>query len=338
MRNSLRFCTRHGPVLVISLLAVGGGWWAMRRVPPAQPLLVKGDIGMLMPFETVDRPILIQNRGKRAIAISHVRTCPGVRLPLGFPQAIGPQSTVALIVRVRGSDALVEKTITLETDDTTCPAVDGVIRGEPNLAVPYAVDGITLGKVTAGQTCPRAWQIANACGLGTACHVVTSSPHVEAVIHERNETGNLDVDIQIRENAPRGKLVWYMFATTGVPARPFLVARCNAEIIRGARVSPESAFFGIVPGETVASRTIDIEVLDPQWETVEVEPPREKCLGVKVVKAEPHKYTLQVSLDPREMPETLQAMVAVHNGSGDGLQIPVLAVRATAAASSGATP
>jgi hypothetical protein len=299
----------------------------MRKAPPVQPLLVKSDIGMFLPFGAVDRPILIQNAGKRAVAISNVRTCDGVRLPQGFPKTIPPQSAVALIVCVRGADAPVEKTITLETDDAARPFVDCVIRGEPDLGVPYAVDGITLGKLTAGQVCPRVWQIENACGLGTACHVVASSPHVVPVIREMKETGSFAVDIQISANAPRGKMAWYLFATTGVPARPFLAAECKAEIIRGARLSPENAFFGMVPGETVAARTIDIEVLDSQWETVAVDPPQEKCLSVKVVKTEPRKYHLEVSLDPREMPEALHATVTVHNGRGDGLQIPVLAVR-----------
>ncbi len=338
MRNSARFCTRYWQVLALSLLVAGGGWWAMRKVPPVPPLLVKSDIGLFMPFETVDRPIVIQNCGKRAVAISDVQTCDGVRLPLGFPKAVPPQSAVALIVRVSGSDAPVKKTIILETNDATQPTVDCVIRGEPNLAVPYAIGAVTLGKVTAGQACPRVWRIENTCGSGTACNVVASSPYIVPVIREMKQTGSLDVDLQISAKAPRGKMVWHIFATTGVPARPFLVAECNAEIIRGARVSPENAFFGMVQGETMASRAIDIEVLDAEWETVEVNPPREKCLAVKTVRVEPRRYSLQVFLDPREMPETLHDTVTVHNGRGDCLPIPVMAVRATAAASSGATP
>lgn len=338
MRNSLRLGTRYWWVLALLLLAAGGGWRVLRKVPSPQPLLIKSDIGLFLPFEAVDRPIVIQNCGERAVAISNVRTCDGVRLPLGFPRAVPPRSAVALLVRVRGADAPVEKTITLETDAATQPTVDCLIRGEPNLAVPYAVDSITLGKVTAGQACPRVWKVVNACALGTACHVVASSPHVVPVIREMKETGSFDVDIRISESAPRGKMVWYMFATTGVPARPFLVAECNADIIQGARLRPENAFFGVVPGEAVAVRTLDIEVLDPQWETVEVGPPREKCLGIRLVKVEPRKYRLQVSLDPREMPETLHDSVTVRNGRGDCLTIPVMALRATAAASPTATP
>lgn len=98
---------------------------------------------------------------------------------------------------------------------------------------------------------------------------------------------------------------------------------------RGLRARPENVFFGVVKDEVVVSRSIDLEVLEPGWDTVEVDRPSEECLQGQVVQTGPSKYELRVSLNPEKMPKILDTVLTLRDSSGDSIQIPVIAVQST---------
>ncbi len=295
----------------------------------SKPLVFQSDIGEFVPFEATERAIIIENPGRRVIIINEVRPCCGVFLPYGFPKTIHPQSTAAMVVRVFCLDSPFEKAIKLITDDPVYPIAECVIRGKPDFSAPYAIKTIILGKIVPGQTFPLAWGILKGNGPDLKCSFFSSSKYITAFVQEADQHGSVGVDIRMSKDAPRGKLVAYLFATTGVQARPTFSARLEAEVERGLRARPENVFFGVVKDEAVVSKRIGLEVLEPGWDKVEVDRPSEEYLEAQVVQVGPSKYELRVSLNPEKMPKILNTVLTLHDGSGDSLQVRVIAAQST---------
>lgn len=314
-------------IAVVVLLGIG--LLTTLGTSASKTLIFQSDIGTFVPFRATERPIMIENPGRRLITINEVRPCCGILLPYGFPKTIRPQSTAAMIVCVHGSDSPLEKAITLKTDDPAHSVVKCVIRGNPDHSAPYAPEQIMTGKVVAGQKIASVWKIFKGNGPELACKVVSSSKYITAVVQEADQHGNVEIDIKVSNDAPRGKLAGFLFGTTGVEACPTFAARFVTEIVRGLWPHPENIFFGWVKDKAVVSRSIDLEVIEPGWDTVEVDSPSEECLDTQIIRIGQNKYKFHVSLNPEKMPQILDTVLTLHDRNGDSLQIPVIAAQGT---------
>jgi len=314
---------------IIFAVLLGIGLLTIFGTSVPKTLIFHSDIGTFVPFRATERSIMIENPGRRLITIKEVHTCCGISLPYGFPKTIHPQSTAAMVVRVHGSDSPLEKAITLKTDDPAHSVVKCVIRGNPDYSVPYAPGYVMTGKVVAGQKIASVWKIFKGNGPELACNVFSSSKYITPVVQEIDQHGNVEIGIKVSTDAPRGKLAGFLFGITGVEACPTFTARFETEIARGLWPHPENIFFGRVNDKAVVSRSIDLEVIESGWNTVEVDRPSEECLNTQIIRVGQNKYKLHVSLNPEKMPQILNTVLTLHDHNGDSLQIPVIAAQST---------
>ena len=321
---------RYGWVAIVFVLSFGLVRWAGQRGPSGQFVFADGDIGTFMPWDQIERPVVLKNGGKQTVTIMHVQTCCGVSVPYPYQKVIPPGSTVAVMLRIRTDDGPLEKEITFETDHPTFPLVVCELTGRPDPSVPSANRG-GLWRVTEpvapGQVLPAAYKILKGEGADLACTAVTSSPYVAATAPTTDEKGDVSFGLRISPDAPRGELTAFLFVTTGRRERLTLTVQLVTEVERGVRVSPQEAFFDVVRDNGPLTRTIEVEVVEPAWSKVLVETPEESCLDAKVRMTDEGKYELEVTLSGAEMPDVLNGVIVIHDGQGDRLEIPVLAMK-----------
>ena len=322
--------SKYGWVAIVLIVSFGLARWAANQGSAGQVVFADGDIGTFMPWDQIERPVTLKNSGKETVTITHVQTCCGVSVSHPYQKVIAPGSTVAVMLRIHTDDSPLEKEITFETDHPTYPLVACELTGRPDRSVPSANRGgiwrITE-RVAPGQVLPDAYKILKGEGADLACTAVTSSPYVEATAPTTDEKGDVSFGVRISANAPRGKLTSFLFVTTGRYERPTLTVLLVTEVERGVRVSPQEAFFDVVRDNGPRTRTIEVEVVEPAWSIVLVETPEESCLDVAVRKTHEGKYELEVTLNGAEMPATLNSVITIHDGKGDRLEIPVLAMK-----------
>ena len=322
--------SKYGWVASVLIVSVGLARWAGNRGPAGQFVFADGDIGTFMPWDQIERPVMLKNSGKETVTITHVQTCCGVSVSHPYQKVIAPGSTVAVMLRIHTDDGPLEKEITFETDHPTYPLVACELTGRPDRSVPSANRGgiwrITE-RVAPGQVLREVYKILKGEGADLACTAVTSSPYVEATAPTTDEKGDVSFGVRISPHAPRGELTSFLFVTTGRRERPTLKVQLVIEVERGVRVSPQEAFFDVVRDNGPLTRTIEVEVVEPAWSTVLVETPEESCLDAIVRMTDEGKYELEVTLNAAEMPSALNAVIVIHDGKGDRLEIPVLAMK-----------
>ncbi len=325
-----KLVSQYGWVAIVFIVSVGLARWAGNRGPSGQFVFADGDIGTFMPWDQIERPVVLKNGGKETVTIMHVQTCCGVSVPYPYQKVIPPGSTVAVMLRIRTDDGPLEKEITFETDHPTFPLVACELTGRPDPSVPSANRGgiwrIT-DRVVPAQVLLDAYKIRKGEGADLTCTAVTSSPYVEATAPTADDKGDVSFGLRISPNAPRGELTAFLFVTTGRRERPTLKVQLVIEVERGVRASPEEAFFDIVRDNRSVARVIQLEVVEPAWSKVLVETPEESCLDAKVRMTDEGKYELEVTLTGAEMPNVLNSVVVIHDGQGDRLEIPVLAMK-----------
>ena len=321
---------KYGWVAIVLVVTFGLARWAGQRGPSGQFVFADGDIGTFMPWDQIDRPVMLKNSGKQTVTITRVQTCCGVSVPYPYQKVIPPGSTVAVMLRIRTDDSPLAKEITFETDHPTFPLIACELTGRPDPSVPWADKGgiwrITE-PVAPAQVLPDAYKILKGEGADLTCTAVTSSPYVETTASTIDEKGDVSFGLRISPHAPRGELTFFLFVTTGRRERPTLKVQLVIEVERGVRVSPEDAYFDIVRDNGLLTRTIEVEMVEPAWSTVLVETPEESCLDAKVRMTDEGKYELEVTLNGAEMPDALNGVIVIHDGEGDRLEIPVLAMK-----------
>ena len=322
--------SKYAWVAIVLIVSFGLARWAGNRGPSGQFVFADGDIGSFMPWDQIERPVMLKNSGKETVTITHVQTCCGVSVSHPYQKVIAPGSTVAVMLRIRTDDSPLEKEITFETDHPTYPRVACELTGHPDRSVPSANRGgiwrITE-RVAPGQVLREVYKILKGEGADLTCTAVTNSPYIEATAPRTDEKGDVSFGLRISPDAPRGKLTSFLFVTTGRRERPTLAVQLVTEVERGVRVSPAEAFFDVVRDNGPIARTLEVEAIEPAWSTVLVETPEDRCLDAVLRQIEQGRYELEVTLNGAEMPTTLNGVIAIHDGKGDRLEIPVLAMK-----------
>jgi hypothetical protein len=157
-------------------------------------------------------------------------------------------------------------------------------------------------------------------------YITTSSPHLKAFLHNNVENNIIGIDLEIAGNAPRGKLKEYVYVKTGVRSRPNVIIAVSGVVEQGIRARPEVVFFNVIKREQILSRTIRLQVIDPSWKTVKVEPVEQQYIQVNLQQLDEDNFELQVSLYSSKMPAVLDFPITLRNEHGDAMLLPLLAV------------
>jgi len=311
------------------------------NVSKVHPKLVINDInlGSFEVAHTMEQAVRLENQGSGELLIYDVKTCCGMSLAGDFPKRISAGSEDVFVIRIRIPESHIplEKNFVLHTNDPIEPVKKVFIRGVLDLPVYVSPTSIDIQYIVAGKQVKKAGIIMLPDNGQMDFNIVTSSPNIQVssprsipqnIINGR-EYSMYAIDILVTEKTPRGTLQEYIFVKTGIAGRPYVVVPVKGMVESGLRVRPEQVFFGMVRGESIVTRSIRLEVIGPDWDSINVRPPDCPGIAAKLQQKGEKKFDLHVSLDPARMPEQLKSHITLEDSSGDTLQIPVLAVRKT---------
>ena len=287
------------------------------------------DFGSYIPGQTLERVVCIRNKDRRALAIYAVEPCCGMTVPFGFPATVGPRSVAYVVVRLDtpASYGPIGATLTLRTNDPRNTLAHIAIRATPDDSVTVRPTRIDLGYVVAGSTFADVSTIAVAERWAAAPVAVASTPDLTASLRQSADGKDVQIDLRIAEEAPRGALHEYLYVKTGVARQPNVIIPVLATIERGLRPRPQQVYFGPVAGAGAVSRRIALEVIGSGWDTPHVESVACEGMEARLARTGDGRLELCVSLDPTQMTQTVNGHITLSSGTGDSIEIPVIAVR-----------
>lgn len=297
----------------------------------ARPRLAVSDVdlGSYIPGQTLERAVCIRNEGRRALAIYAVEPCCGMTVPFGFPTAVGPRSAAYVVVRLDtpASYGPIGATLTLRTNDPRNTLAHVAIRATPDDSITVSPTRVDLGYVVAGSTFAGVSIIKVAESWAVPPVAVASTPDLTVSLRQSADGKNVQIDLGIAEGTPRGTLHEYLYVKTGVTRQPNVIIPVLATIERGLRPRPRQVYFGLVTGTRAVSRRIALEVIGSGWDSPHVESVACEGMEARLARTGDGRLGLCVSLDPTQMTQTVNSHITLSSGTGDSIEIPVIAVR-----------
>jgi hypothetical protein len=316
--------------MVVMAIVLCAGWAASALILRPRMVVSDIDLGVVAPGATVERAVPVENRGRGRLALREVKTCCGVATPYGVPREIEARSSTCIIMRIAVPYTynMIERTVTITTNDRRCPIREIRIRGQLDRSVVVDPSHVNLGYVmNEGRFRDAIEMTRETEKVENALSVVTSAPWIVTSLHDDGVSGRATVDITILPEAPRGEFREYLYVKTGVPERRNVIIPVEGVVERGLRIRPQRAFFGIVEGKTPVSRKVRVEVIGAGWDRMEIEPTDIEGLDASLERKGAKTLELRLTLDPRKMPPFLNSFVTLRNMSSDCVRIPILAVR-----------
>jgi len=318
---------RHVLAIGIVVLAVVGAVAASRFVLP--PVLVVADsidLGEVLPNQVIERALRIENRGWGRLRIHKMEGCCGCSVATQSPMEIAPRSEAFVVVRARTPNGYgsFQTKLMVTTNDPSRPAVTVAMRGEPSRSFRITPSSLQLGYVTAGTS--MAQTVAVFAQSKDPIVVRTSAPYLSAELKSQGQDGSFAINLRVAENAPRGELNEYLLVSRGSGSQP-AVLPISAVVERGIRVRPERVSFGAVGEGDDLLRTVRLEIIQPEWRSVEIQDVDQRCIRAELRRESEGRCSLRIMLDPSTMPAVLRSTIKVRAGSGDSISIPVVAAR-----------
>jgi len=317
-----------GSLGVMSVVA--GAFVLAQSRTPRSVVPTDVDLGIVHPGQIVDAAIPVENTGRAPLHILRVRPCCGVSVLSRIPLEIPARSAGIVRVRVRGHAACkpVRGNIFLEMDDESQPCALVGIKGDADPSLPLVwPNNVLLGYTVPGQEFTDVLQIRPREKDDYPRHVAASTSLVHPSLRKSRE-GLYAVDLEVAADATQGGIAEFLYVTMNSSENPNVIVPFSVHIERALQVRPAHLCFGLVDGQEMISRTIQLRRIDVGWELLEVSADDSAgCVELRLEPTGEGTWRLHVSLDPSQMPDILDSHISVRGNKGEVIRIPLLAAR-----------
>ena len=321
-------------IVMSGLILLGYGALKLRGAIRADLRIDKQlDLGTLKFGAAVERSFVIQNNGWRPATITGIDTCCGVSHPYDkLPKVIPGHCRDFITLRIKVANAYEDyekdiKTRVYENGKNKEAILKVVGRSDKSFRVtPSLMDwGRVIGKKRVEEKLKFHF-------LDESNHIKkisTSSSALQAELTAGQGRGDYEVHLALDlAEVARGPFSEYLYIRTDLPDHANLIIPVSGTFVRGAALNPEQIFFGLLGPRTNLTRTVEIRVLEPEWQDVKVIKIGEKCLTAAIQKSDKDdRLILNVNLEGAAMPAKINSTITIGNAAGDTIDIPVIAAQ-----------